>query len=153
MPGPGPDQPGQALPGGTPHAVRGFPVTALSQTRLNLQVNSSLGQPAWFATVPWTGTSRSRGGTDPPDVQLCRQISRKSMPFCMKLHSVHSSTPIFRFSGNSVFCSISTRVVVAKKQFRWICAYALPATTWPTLSAHQALYSISLLTSFYFCPT
>ena len=25
MPGPGPDQPGQALPGGTPHAVRGVP--------------------------------------------------------------------------------------------------------------------------------
>ena len=24
-----------------------------------------------------------------------------------------------------------------KKQFRWICPYALPATTWPTLSAHQ----------------
>ena len=25
MPGPGPDQPGQALPGGTPHAVPGVP--------------------------------------------------------------------------------------------------------------------------------
>ena len=43
----------------------GFPVTALSQTRLNLQVNSSLGQPAWFAPVPWTGTSRSQVGVPP----------------------------------------------------------------------------------------
>ena len=48
-----------------PTRFRGFPVTALSQTRLNLQVNSSLGQPAWFATVPWTGTSRSQVGVPP----------------------------------------------------------------------------------------
>ena len=48
-----------------PTRCGGFPVTALSQTRLNLQVSGSLGQPAWFATVPWTGTSRSQVGVPP----------------------------------------------------------------------------------------
>ena len=48
-----------------PTRFGGFPVTLLSQTRLNLQVNSSLGQPAWFAPVPWTGTSRSQVGVPP----------------------------------------------------------------------------------------
>ena len=45
-----------------PTRCGGFPVTLLSQTRLNLQVSVRLGQPAWFATVPWTGTSRSQVG-------------------------------------------------------------------------------------------
>ena len=48
-----------------PTRFRGFPVTALSQTRLNLQVYGTLGQPAWFAPVPWTGTSRSQVGVPP----------------------------------------------------------------------------------------
>ena len=48
-----------------PTRCGGFPVTALRQNRLNLQVNSSLGQPAWFAAVPWTGTSRSQVGVPP----------------------------------------------------------------------------------------
>ena len=48
-----------------PTRFGGFPVTALSQTRLNLQVPGALGQPGWFATVPWTGTSRSQVGVPP----------------------------------------------------------------------------------------
>ena len=48
-----------------PTRFGGFPVTLLSQTRLNLQVSGSLGQPAWFAPVPWTGTSRSQVGVPP----------------------------------------------------------------------------------------
>ena len=48
-----------------PTRCGGFPVTALGQTRLNLQVSGSLGQPAWFAPVPWTGTSRSQVGVPP----------------------------------------------------------------------------------------
>ena len=65
-----------------PTRFRGFPVTALSQTRLNLQVNSSLGQPAWFATVPWTGTSRSQVGV-PPRMSLyfINILARGLFPF------------------------------------------------------------------------
>ena len=48
-----------------PTRCGGFPVTLSGQTRLNLQVSGSLGQPAWFATVPWTGTSRSQVGVPP----------------------------------------------------------------------------------------
>ena len=61
-----------------PTRCGGFPVTALRQTRLNLQVNSSLGQPAWFAAVPWTGTSRSQVGV-PPKISsfVSRQIQSK----------------------------------------------------------------------------
>ena len=60
-----------------PTRFGGNPVTALSQTRLNLQVSGSLGQPAWFATVPWTGTSRSQVGVPP----------RMSLYFIWQLHS------------------------------------------------------------------
>ena len=49
-----------------PTRFRGFPVTALSQTRLNLQVPGALGQPAWFATIAWTGTSRLRSQVGVP---------------------------------------------------------------------------------------
>ena len=59
--------PGRARPslGVPPTRCGGFPVTLLSQTRLNLQVSGSLGQPAWFATTAWTGTSRSQVGVPP----------------------------------------------------------------------------------------
>ena len=61
-----------------PTRCGGFPVTALGQTRLNLQVNSSLGQPAWFAPIGWTGTSRSQVGV-PPRMSsfVSRQIQSK----------------------------------------------------------------------------
>ena len=48
-----------------PTRFGGFPVTLSGQTRLNLQVSVRLGQPAWFAPVPWTGTSRSQVGVPP----------------------------------------------------------------------------------------
>ena len=48
-----------------PTRFGGFPVTLLSQTRLNLQVYGTLGQPAWFVTIGWTGTSRSQVGVPP----------------------------------------------------------------------------------------
>ena len=48
-----------------PTRFRGFPATLLSQTRLNLQVYGTLGQPAWFVTIGWTGTSRSQVGVPP----------------------------------------------------------------------------------------
>ena len=47
MPGPGPDQPGQALPGGTPHAVRGVPG---HRTGANPAQSSSLSQ-TWPTSV------------------------------------------------------------------------------------------------------
>ena len=49
-----------------PTRFGGFPVTLLSQTRLNLQVPGALGQPAWFVTIGWTGTSRSQVGVPYP---------------------------------------------------------------------------------------
>ena len=61
-----------------PTRCGGFPVTALRQNRLNLQVSGSLGQPACFAAVPWTGTSRSQVGV-PPRISsfVRRQIHSK----------------------------------------------------------------------------
>ena len=47
MPGPGPDQPGQALPGGTPHAVRGVPG---HRTGANPAQSSSLSE-TWPTSV------------------------------------------------------------------------------------------------------
>ena len=48
-----------------PTRFGGFPVTLSGQTRLNLQVSVRLGQPAWFAPIGWTGTSRSQVGVPP----------------------------------------------------------------------------------------
>ena len=61
-----------------PTRFGGFPVTLSGQTRLNLQVSVRLGQPAWFAPIGWTGTSRSQVGV-PPRISsfVRRQIQSK----------------------------------------------------------------------------
>ena len=71
-----------------PTRFGGVPVTLSGQTRLNLQVPGALGQPAWFATIGWTGTSRSQVGVPP----------RMSLYFIWQLHSKKPRRIIF-FEG------------------------------------------------------
>ena len=70
MPGPGPDQPGQALPGGTPHAVRGVPGHPIGQ---NPAQSSSLSE-TWPTSVVLTnrvdGNIEIPSGGTPQDVPI-----------------------------------------------------------------------------------
>ena len=70
MPGPGPDQPGQALPGGTPHAVRGVPG---HRTVTNPAQSSSLSQ-TWPTSVVCdsavAGVAGCPSGVPPQDVLI-----------------------------------------------------------------------------------
>ena len=45
-------------------------------------MNSTLGQPAWFATVPWTGTSRSQVGVPPRMSMFLRRRRPQNGPQC-----------------------------------------------------------------------
>ena len=71
MPGPGPDQPGQALPGGTPHAVRGVPGHPIVAN----PAQSSSARGTWPTSVVCDnrvdGNIEIPSGGTPQDVQLC----------------------------------------------------------------------------------
>ena len=71
MPGPGPDQPGQALPGGTPHAVRGVPDHPIVT---NPAQSSSLSE-TWPTSVVCDnrvdGNIEIPSGGTPQDFELC----------------------------------------------------------------------------------
>ena len=73
MPGPGPDQPGQALPGGTPHAVRGVPG---HRTVANPAQSSSLSE-TWPTSVVCDsavdGNIEIPSGGTPQDFELCEE--------------------------------------------------------------------------------
>ena len=73
MPGPGPDQPGQARPGGTPHAVRGVPG---HRTVANPAQSSSLSQ-TWPTSVVCDsavdGNIEIPSGGTPQDFELCEE--------------------------------------------------------------------------------
>ena len=77
----------------------GFPVTLLVKTRLNLQVYGTLGQPAWFAPVPWTGTSRSQVGVPP----------RMSTFLIWQAHSKNPMTLRYRLVGFFEWASFSDK--------------------------------------------
>ena len=70
MPGPGPDQPGQALPGGTPHAVRGVPGYPIVAN----PAQSSSARGTWPTSVVLTnrvdGNIEIPSGGTPQDVPI-----------------------------------------------------------------------------------
>ena len=71
MPGPGPDQPGQALPGGTPHAVRGVP----GHRTVANPAQSSSERLTWPTSVVCDsavdGNIEIPSGGTPQDFELC----------------------------------------------------------------------------------
>ena len=73
MPGPGPDQPGQALPGGTPHAVPGVPG---HRTVANPAQSSSV-RYTWPTSVVCDsavdGNIEIPSGGTPQDFELCEE--------------------------------------------------------------------------------
>ena len=70
MPGPGPDQPGQALPGGTPHAVRRVPGHPIGAN----PAQSSSARGTWPTSVVLTnsvaGVAGFPSGVPPQDVLI-----------------------------------------------------------------------------------
>ena len=75
MPGPGPDQPGQALPGGTPHAVPGVPGHPIGQN----PAQSSSARGTWPTSVVLTnrvdGNIEIPSGGTPQDFELCEEAA------------------------------------------------------------------------------
>ena len=71
MPGPGPDQPGQALPGSTPHAVPGVPGHPIVAN----PAQSSSEQFTWPTSVVCDnrvdGNIEIPSGGTPQDFELC----------------------------------------------------------------------------------
>lgn len=80
-----------------PTRFRGNPVTLSGQTRLNLQVPGALGQPAWFAPIGWTGTSRSQVGV-PPRMSTFL-IWQQHSKYKKSLYRRHTLGPRVRFSS------------------------------------------------------
>ena len=71
MPGPGPDQPGQALPGGTPHAVRGVPGHRTGANPAQSSSESFIGPTSVVCPSAVDGNIEIPSGGTPQDVQLC----------------------------------------------------------------------------------
>ena len=75
MPGPGPDQPGQALPGGTPHAVPGVP----GHRTVANPAQSSSARGTWPTSVVCDnrvdGNIEIPSGGTPQDFELCEEAA------------------------------------------------------------------------------
>ena len=101
MPGPGPDQPGQALPGGTPHAVRGVPGHPI----VTNPAQSSSVRYTWPTSVVCPsavdGNIEIPSGGTPQDVHVFNMAGTREK---YNLYNViaGSAGPILRFLGKSL---------------------------------------------------
>ena len=73
MPGPGPDQPGQALPGGTPHAVRGVPGHPIGANPAQSSSESFIGPTSVVCPDRVDGNIEIPSGGTPQDFELCEE--------------------------------------------------------------------------------
>ena len=70
MPGPGPDQPGQALPGGTPHAVPGVPGHRTGANPAQSSSESFIGPTSVVCPSAVDGNIEIPSGGTPQDVPI-----------------------------------------------------------------------------------
>ena len=73
MPGPGPDQPGQALPGGTPHAVRRVPGHPIGANPAQSSSESFIGPTSVVCDNRVDGNIEIPSGGTPQDFELCEE--------------------------------------------------------------------------------
>ena len=100
MPGPGPDQPGQALPGGTPHAVPGVPG---HRTVANPAQSSSLSE-TWPTSVVCDsavdGNIEIPSGGTPQDVLVFNMAATLEK---YRTYTVYISTHFIENQGHATF--------------------------------------------------
>ena len=98
MPGPGPDQPGQALPGGTPHAVPGVPGHPIGQN----PAQSSSARGTWPTSVVCDnrvdGNIEIPSGGTPQDVHVFNMAGT---------FEKSNTSGIFREARTYRFCGIN----------------------------------------------
>ena len=99
MPGPGPDQPGQALPGGTPHAVRGVPGHPIGANPAQSSSESFIGPTSVVCPDRVDGNIEIPSGGTPQDVLIFHMAGTREK---------YNTSGIFREARTYIrFCGIN----------------------------------------------
>ena len=98
MPGPGPDQPGQALPGGTPHAVRGVPGHRTVTNPAQSSSESFIGPTSVVCDSAVDGNIEIPSGGTPQDVYVFNMAGTREK---------YNTSGFFREARTYRFCGIN----------------------------------------------